>query len=539
MAINQNDLNEIRYIRRQNLKHESKIVGNMYRDILHSYGVDCNYYKLKIPYPEVFKPIIDQNNIIRISYGEDPDPNYKLSTEMITYMEVENDIFQINKFGGFPSTNVNFYFDSVDFATALAFKLGQFKEYKIDEKKIEIEFTADEINDFEDIIVPFSCKILSGECKIPFGSDLSFNLNEQSSLPVEVISKSCPHLDFPVNEYIYKSFNYSLSSNDVDDIVLMFNFYIEKISSEIYKLSGKLTGVVLFRDLSLISKYSEKIHPEVGDIITIDFPDSKSREQYQITEAVDINLTSDGINPFLHKYIWKCKAIRFVPNVSNEIPETNVSNDKILEQFDFNNAASEIISEKISEYPNNEDNIYGGYDRINNFNDITKISDSKKSLIMNSESDNGSLIDIMLFKNGAELKTNGFDLFFKSSKNNWFKITQFKLDNCVSVNGIEEISFLKASDDMLVFVNIEGEQYVLCKDDDSNDMFLELSATTLEKEICLASLKDVTEFKNGYKNINKNGDEFFKFSNCNTLLINIGEGLYCKLGKSNKLFKLN
>ena len=96
MAVNQNNLDELRYIRRQNLTQESKIMGNYYRDILRSYGVDCNYYKLKIPYPEVFKTVVDKNNIVRAAYGEDPDPNYKISAEMITYMEVENDIFQLN-----------------------------------------------------------------------------------------------------------------------------------------------------------------------------------------------------------------------------------------------------------------------------------------------------------------------------------------------------------------------------------------------------------------------------------------------------------
>ena len=537
MAVNQNNLSELRYIRRQNLTQESKIVGNWYRDLLRSYGVDCNYYKLKIPYPEVFKTIVDQNNIVRAAYGEDPDPNYKISAEMITYMEVENDIFQLNKFGAFPSTNVNFYFDSKDFATSLAYKLGQFKEYKIDEQIITIEFTANESEDFQDLIVPFSCKILSGECTIPFGGDFSFDLDKKASLPVEVLKTSSPELDFPVNEYIYKSFNYSISANEADDIVLSFDFIVKETYPGVYKLQGKLTGAVLFRDLSMVSKYSEEIHPEVGDVVTIDFPDAKSREQYQITEAVDINLASDGINPLLHRYIWKCKAIRYVPNAAANIPEKNEANERVQEKFDAQNAETEIIAKKISEYPNDEDDIYGGYERNQAYQDINNVPESKKKIIIDSVEDSGSLIDIMAFSSGAALKTNGFDLYFKSPSNNWFKLTQFK-KNGVYLDTAEEIDFLKATDDMLVFVNIMGEQTILCRSSAEKDELLELSATTLESEFCLVSLKNLTTFGNGYQDLNEKGDTFYKFANCGTLLMSIGENLYAKMG-SGKIFKLN
>lgn len=538
MAVNQNSLDELRYIRRENLKQESKIVGNWYRDVLRSYGVDCNYYKLKIPYPEVFKTVVDQNNIVRAAYGEDPDPNYKVSAEMITYMEVENDIFQLNKFGAFPSTNVNFYFDSKDFATALAYKLGQFKEYKVDEQIITIEFTADEAEDFQDLTIPFYSKILSGECTIPFGGDFSFDLDKKASLPVEVVKADPPELDFPVNEYIYRSFNYSLSAVEADDIVLSFDFIVKETYPGIYKLQGKLTGAVLFRDLSLISKYAEDIHPEVGDVVTIDFPDAKSREQYQITEAVDINLASDGINPLLHRYIWKCKAIRYVPNASSEIPEKNLANERVLEKMDADNFASEIIAKKISEYPENEDEIYGGYERNEKYQDLNNVPESKKKVLIESVEDSGSLIDIMAFSSGATLKTNGFDLYFKSPANNWFKLTQFA-SNGKYCEATEEIDFVKATDDMLVFTNITGEEYILCEDSSEKDELLELSATSLESEFCLVSLQNLTTFGNGYNDLNEKGDAFFKFANCGTLLMSIGEGLYCKMGRSGKIFKLN
>ena len=540
MAINQNDLSEIRYIKRQNLEQESKMVGNWYRDLLRSYGVDCNYYKLKLPFPEVFHTVVNRNNVVRAAYGEDPDPDYKLSAEMITYMEVENDIFQLNKFGIVPNTNVNFYFDSTDFATSLAYRLGQYMEYPITTQVIEIDFTEDEVDDFEDLIVPFKCEILSGECSIPLkSSEIEIKIGEESKLDVEILSMSEPRIDFPVNENIYKSFNYSIKAKEADDVLLFFDFKITKNGEKNYKLIGKLHGVVLFRDLRQVSKYSIDIHPEVGDIITIDFPDAKSREQFEITEASDINLASDGINPLLHKYIWKCKAIRFVPNASNRIPEENLENSRLLEKFDFEASAQEAIAKKISEYPEEEDKIYGGYSRLSGFSDLNAVPESRKKVILDSVSEDGTLIDVASFADRSSLKTNGFDLYFIDSVGTTYKLTQFGDDSrFVDQSSARDIDFVKASNDMLVFMNVSGERKVLAKDVDEKEEFLELSASSGQVEQCLVSLRKMTTFGNGYNNLNGTGDTFYKFSNCFTMLMVVNGDLYCRFA-SGKIVKLN
>lgn len=543
MAIIQNNLPEIRYSKPQNLTQESKIVGNWYRDLLRSYGLDCHYYKLKIPYPEIFRTVVNRNNVIRAAYGEDPDPDFKLSADMISYMEVENDIFQLNKFGVVPTTNVNFYFDSTDFATALAYRLGQYREYPVYEQEIEITFTENEVDQFEDLIVPFACDILSGECSIPFGSsNLELDLDKDAELDVEVVSITEPHIDFPVNEYIYHSFKYEVKAREADDIILKFSFKIVDTGKkrDKFQLIGKLTGVVLFRDLSLVSKYSEEIHPEVGDIITIDFPDAKSREQYEITEAADINLASDGINPLLHRYIWKCKAIRFVPNASTNIPEKNEANSRLLEKFDFDNASQEIIAKKISEYPDNEDRVYGGYSRPDGFADLNIVPESKKKVILDSVSESGDLIEVASFNGKSFLKTNGFDLYFIDYLGQSYKLTQFGEDaKFVDTSTARDIDFIKASEDMLVFVNVSGQQKILCQNNLEKEEMAELSANAIESEECLVSLKKVTRFGNGYNSINdREKDVFYKFSNCFTMLMVVGTSLYCRFADG-KLFKLN
>lgn len=86
MALYQDENREIRYL--NNTEREQKIIGNYYRDIIRQYGLDVNYYKLKIPYLEQFKTIIDENTVLRHAYGYEEEPDYSISAKMISYMEV-------------------------------------------------------------------------------------------------------------------------------------------------------------------------------------------------------------------------------------------------------------------------------------------------------------------------------------------------------------------------------------------------------------------------------------------------------------------
>ena len=58
---------------------------------------------------------------------------------MVTFAEVDADVFNLNKIGYTPNTDINLIFDSVRFACDLAPKVGQFKEYPIEENEVVCE----------------------------------------------------------------------------------------------------------------------------------------------------------------------------------------------------------------------------------------------------------------------------------------------------------------------------------------------------------------------------------------------------------------
>lgn len=63
--------------------------------------------------------------------------------------------------------------------------------------------------------------------------------------------------------------------------MLMLTFRVDETESvdlrgkktKKFVLSGKLRGSVLFFDVEQLGKYAELVHPEVGDVVEIDFPD--------------------------------------------------------------------------------------------------------------------------------------------------------------------------------------------------------------------------------------------------------------------------
>lgn len=420
MALYQNENNrEIRYLK--NLEREQKIIGNYYRDIIRQYGLDVNYYKLKIPYMEQFKTILDENAILRHAYGYEEQLDYTISAKMISYMEVQDDLLQLGKFGIVPNTDVTFYFDSKDFACSLAEKLGQLKEYKVKETEFEIEVpeclsdvmeykfvdgvcsfdVTDEDRESEecqiytyslsDDIFPyaigygipetFETEILSGVWGATIGP---YELDKEYTVLCEVLEHGDVDIQIPTNIYTASSFKRKISNEDFVETMLFLTYKVTKIPTGIKKdgngndvtddegnvvydykciLHGRLHGGVLFNDVHKIGKYMDLIHPDVGDIVTVGFPNPDSRQQYEITDCTDKQLTNDGINPLLGIYVWKCKAKRYVDS-GDGFPEKNEDNERIKEGLEMLDNADEAIAKKIADYDEDDnDAVYGGYER--------------------------------------------------------------------------------------------------------------------------------------------------------------------------------
>lgn len=648
MSVIQSTQPELRYVKRQNLDNEARIIGNYYRDLIRSYGVDCIYSKLDTSEFGNFKNIIDKNTLLKQAYGYNISPDYSVSAHTLTYMEIENDIFQLNKFGLNPNADVNFYFENNDFACALATKLGQYKEYPITETEIQCE-VPECVSDFEEYdfdldvhgkpkkhylsanVFPYELGLgyqenyyaenLSGKLYVAIDGyevgkqqtvvchpyeHTDFNVKFDSNSDLYMCLKheienddyleTMIHLAYTVSKLptgekdeitldeirfdsssgmysvknalkkVYKhmklcklfpSFKYDFeevhSLNKLEHCIHSFQTALGidltvlptldamkketlRIGNEVrkhvatvpyckYVLSGKIYGNILFYDINELGKYVEKIHPAVGDVITIDFPDESNRERYEITDCFDKQLTQDGISPLLHKYIWKCKARRYV-NSYEEIG-SNEADDRLQEKLDHEARVNEEVAKKISLYEDNEDSAYGGYEL-----DSDDIKSHDKQDVRNMPHEKyeglpkGQLIDIQKFKCGSKLCTDGYELVFITADDDAYVVTTHNEELAVRDAVFESgIKWIKATRDQVVFVNIEGECHQLACNEDIDHT----------KSVNLDSLYDVTI---DTANINNGNESFMKFKGCKTYLFATNDSLYAKLENSPNAYKL-
>ena len=554
MAVRQDSIDELRYIKRQNLEQEARVVGNYYRDLIRSYGIDCRYWKLNTSEFINFKGIIDENARLLRAYGCNVNPCYNCSADMITYMEVQTDILQLQKWGLNPSMDVTFYFDSMDFACWLATKCGQLKEYPIEETDVYCEVpectSAFVEHDGEKVWLSsyefpyelglgwnqfYKCDMLSGKFQAILTGYDPENLDQEYTMVCDPYEHVDFNVKFPVNKDLYRSMKHVIENDDYLETLLYLTYKIKKVKvgaaedgSEQFKfyLVGKLHGSVLFYDTDALGKYAEMIHPMVGDVVEIDFPDEKSREKYEITECFDRQISQDGINPLLHKYIWKCKARRYVNAGEEGAPPASEADERIEEMHRLDQTISEEVAEDVSMYPDQEDAAYGGYDGvIDSYDkDAPKPTHEKYDFI-----DDGTAIDIHRFACGSKLVTNGYELLFITGGGDAYQITTNSLELPYKHALIEQdLRWLKASDSCVAFINIEGE---------STKIAVDYEATNGELELCLNDLHAKTLDTTG-KQTNKDFDNFFKFKGTRTYMWATRDALFVKLDSNKQLYKI-
>jgi hypothetical protein len=107
-------------------------------------------------------------------------------------------------------------------------------------------------------------------------------VDKEYTVICNVLEHDSVNIQIPTNEYTANSFKRKITNSEFVETMLFLTYKVSKISigDGKYKfiLHGKLHGGVLFNDTFKIGKYMDKIHPDVGDVITIGFPNQNSRQ---------------------------------------------------------------------------------------------------------------------------------------------------------------------------------------------------------------------------------------------------------------------
>jgi hypothetical protein len=555
MSIRHNNNQEIRYIKHQNLKEEARIIANYYRDLIHSYGMDCIYHKSTVDLPTEFSTVLTSNNILKQAYGYNPDIEFVLSANLITYTEVDEDIFVLDRIGIKNDQKISFYFDATEFATSFMTSLGQFKEYPIVETEVtgiirandngrlyfETEISsavltgevvcntlidinggtaADTDETYNNELIAGSANALSASTIfIGHEKDNGANYGPYDGNPKNpkkglvsciVKSHSKPVFKLPVNEYIARSFSYEATDGEVS-IVVYFKYDLYPDG----RYKGVIQGTVLYYDLNLISTFAQKIKPNVGDIIVLDT--SWGDIVYEVNEVKNQGLTSnDSLNPLVHKYIFKLAAQKRINSYEDTAPIEDATQAK-LDSLTKANITDKLLINKITKFEDDrEDLIYGGFTGKDYIQD--NYLDTRNDRIVWDESKvySSSIINILTFANGNSILTDGYNLYYRNIEE---KVTKLTLSNSVkpkNFSGIlSSLRYIKANKSNVYFQNIEGTITKLLGNDDM----------TIDPEF-INKMETVADYDE-----NIDGMNFYKFKNCKTLLFSTPYNLFCRLEK--------
>ena len=344
-------ITNLRYIKRTALKHEQNLMRGYYREIINSYGIDVVYFRKYIDF------YTDPSGTVNYTYGEDPTAHYFLSGDMIVYQEQMGDSFLLSKFGIETDGDCAIYFTIEDFNEKFRNEIG------VTIQSYYEEFVSAYINDTTGIV---SSIIEGDEISANVSADISqltsgfFTYNFHESLNI---------YHKPVNPDLASPFHYEygqyLSTGYMNGVL---SGYTDVSGNGI--ISGIITGDIYHnvKPAEVRGPTWDDISPQVGDFFRIDF-DELNKEEYEITRVHDRDLNTDGLNPLLGKYIWKCDCVRRDPSYEvvdgDNLQEEKLTTSKVEQNQWHEDISNEIFDYEIEPVDNidgvNSDSVYGDY----------------------------------------------------------------------------------------------------------------------------------------------------------------------------------
>lgn len=134
--------------------------------------------------------------------------------------------------------------------------------------------------------------------------------------------------------------------------------------------------------------------------------------------------------------------------------------------------------------------------------------------------DDGSFMDIVRFQDGSHVTTDGFELYFVSD-GRYTKLTMTRLQDTLPGLPQSKTNTIFATDDMILFRNIEGQICTLFQDND---------ITPGQMQMCFNAIMDTRDVNH---ELNCDGI-IHGFPNCSTVMISTNGMLFCRLGNKSK-----
>lgn len=453
-------VNNIRYLRQNALEQERKIMENYFNDFINNYGVDVTYYRNDIKFPDQIDLTPSLTGLENLIYGESSNMSYYLSGGMVIYLEVENDIFEMNKYGTYPNENINIYFTINDFNTRFASQLGKKKSFYDN-----VTFSGIVSGPNVVIDVPFvGDDILSGT----LSATVTSATGTTSISAFDVSFDTTSGYKIPINPYISKTKYYTVSGGE----------YMAGSNGTVTMTTSTYTGSaqvgVLYYEPESTSKYHSNIMPQVGDFFRMSFFDD-NHEEFEITNIADKMMTPGGFNILLQKYIWKCSAVRRNPSYEDVIGDQQTEETNNDEQLNLESYAIEEITNTIHDYTDNRDDVYGGYENT----DSPLVSSEVDTSTVNTS----GVIFTFNYSGLSYLVADVYNLYFFNKSGDSIRLSDDTRSTGTIPTDIIGLKYLRTDGDNLFYVNNSEESWQLTNNFDADPYVNEIiDITTIQKQ---------------------------------------------------------
>lgn len=347
-------VSQIRYLKRQNVQNAAKLQAGYYRELINQYGVDTVWFMRQ---SDFFSSPVSGSEYSDYTYGSvNGNSQFDVSANIITYVKIDSYSPMMKNFGFQTVTNAECYVMKKDFEEQWRDIIGN---------PVENVFVTDvyaDINSFTGYI--------TGEV---IGNGLSGMTSAFTTVPSGTVSGTFNHpfTRYPeaYNEQLYRTEYFTemdvqgnLSGNLIGSVDISGNGYV----------SGTVSGTLYYFDTNSDKSINVwGIAPQVGNIIRLTeyYLNDGNHPEFEISEIIDEDLSPNGLNPHLFKYIWKCSLTRRDP--SHEIMIGSAQQESFTPNHNTQSDWHEIVSDGIFDYVNpvdtldqsNSDDVYGGYGR--------------------------------------------------------------------------------------------------------------------------------------------------------------------------------
>lgn len=365
-------IDEIRFLTRKNLDREQLLQKTYFMEQIKHYGIDVEYYRAD---HDFFQSDVEYADW---TMGQTQQLNYSNTEDMVVYTSVDVESTLTSALGIETTLNSEIYIAKQDFTESWRDTIGKQKVDPISETK-----TYDVINYEVDIHFDHT----GVDLEAYFNGHVVINPDNVVSGAVSgSISVNFVRLPLKVNPFLYKSPEFTEREINATSVTCTYDANLDVFGNGVMTVtvSGVLGYHSSYEDIN-DQPNNHSLRPIAGDFVRMveyyngekHIDASMNPQEYQITHVAEQELTPNGYNNLINKYLYKCTIVRreaSYEDVVGEIQEeSNIVNyiedqnrDIIAELesdeiFDYESEDIDDLDTQDNKDGNRINNVFGGF----------------------------------------------------------------------------------------------------------------------------------------------------------------------------------